>query len=431
MNGIIHGIIDENLNKYNGSNNYIFFNAICKYMDDLIFMINPKKLIFIAIDGVAPRAKMNEQRKRRFESANEHNKFDRNSVTPGTKFMNDLSKNIKEFITDKTQNDVGDWGSQKIIYSGHDVPGEGEYKILEHIRRSESNNINHLIFGKDSDIILLGLLQYEKNINVICTDKIDSRSKEFEIKALPTLRKELEKEFKKLWDHDSQPPFEFDIGSIIKDFVLLTFFVGNDFVTALHNINIKCKGLDLAIFIYKEVLKDCELYKEIQKKTIETENGNEAEFQKWKNNYYRNHDREILIQAYIKVLQWTISYYNGGLKSCRWFYPGHYSPMISDLQDLKISEINFDDEDYYKPFEHLMFVLPPTSKNLLPRAYQDFMNDPQIEEFYPKTTKKNYMLPFIDEEKLLTLLKSAENKLIEEEKLRNTFGSPQKWNDLY
>ncbi|CAG8846685.1 1477_t:CDS:2, partial [Racocetra persica] len=145
----------------------------------------------------------------------------------------------------------------------------------------------------------------------------------------------LEKEFKKLWDDNPRPPFEFDIGSIIKDFVLLTFFVGNDFITGFHNFNIKYKGLDLAIHIYKEVLKDCdnyinnggilnkkdlekifmklsiieeyehngnylELYKNIQEKSTKVTKKNEAEFQKWKSNYYRNHDRESLIQSYIE-----------------------------------------------------------------------------------------------------------------------------------
>lgn len=70
MNGIIHNCT----HKDNDSPTFrmtedVMFIAIFNYIEHLFGKIKPKKLFFMAIDGVAPRAKMNQQRARRFRYA--------------------------------------------------------------------------------------------------------------------------------------------------------------------------------------------------------------------------------------------------------------------------------------------------------------------------------------------------------------------------
>ena len=128
--------------------------AVYAYIDHLFTKIKPRKVFYMAIDGCAPRAKMNQQRSRRFRTAKENKEaqekaeragevlpeekaFDSNCITPGTPFMARLSKHLEYFINKKISED-SEWRGVKVIFSGHDVPGEGEHKIQEFIRLNKA-----------------------------------------------------------------------------------------------------------------------------------------------------------------------------------------------------------------------------------------------------------------------------------------------------
>ena len=79
------------------------FEDVCKNIEDLLGLVKPKKRLILCVDGPAPLSKQNQQRQRRFRSAaekdeEEFKRFDSNCITPGTKFMDYLSKYIITYM---------------------------------------------------------------------------------------------------------------------------------------------------------------------------------------------------------------------------------------------------------------------------------------------------------------------------------------------
>ncbi|KAJ3383245.1 hypothetical protein HDU84_003762 [Entophlyctis sp. JEL0112] len=279
MNGIIHPCSHPNDdNPHFRITEEEIFLAIFNYIDALFAKIRP---------NVAPRAKMNQQRSRRFRTAKDaqdarkkalakgedlpkEKAFDSNCITPGTSFMARLSENLKYFIAKKISEDAA-WSSITVILSGHDVPGEGEHKIMEYIRSLRASddyrpNIRHCLYGLDADLIMLGLLSHEphfallreevtfggRNKKTLATSNPDSQN--FYLMHLSIFREYLDLEFKSM--DESLVGFEYSLEHIIDDFILLSFFVGNDFLPHLPGLHINEGALAEFFKIYKEKLPE-------------------------------------------------------------------------------------------------------------------------------------------------------------------------------
>jgi len=232
-------------------------------IEEYIIAIKPTDTVFIAFDGVAPFAKMEQQRTRRHKTqfmANVHfdendsdkPKWDTTAITPGTEFMKKLSESIIyafSFVESK-------YNVKKVIVSTSTEPGEGEHKLFDYVRNYDMKNDKIALYGLDSDLIMLSIfhLEYCNNIFVF------REAPEFLKSSLPI----------DVNTADNEPYFldmRFLADSIISemscidrdinrvyDYVFLCFFLGNDFLPHFPAMNIRTHGIDTLLSIYRSVL---------------------------------------------------------------------------------------------------------------------------------------------------------------------------------
>jgi len=318
MNGIIHPCSHPEQGPQPKTEEEMYEN-VCHYVDRLFRVMRPRKLLYLAIDGVAPRAKMNQQRARRFRSAQEAREnleveenvrqeltkmgqqvpaakkaWDSNVITPGTPFMLRLSEYIRFYIRKRISTDKA-WQNIRVIFSDASIPGEGEHKIMAHVRLQRSQpgyspNLVHVLHGLDADLIMLALATHEshfyisreevlfgrksqedndkRQIETGFRDKqraFDEEAGEFAMQLLenkqkplvrvsiPTLREYLANEFASCLT-PGRIPFQPSLERLIDDIVFLCFFVGNDFLPHLPSLDIRLGALDFLFNVYKRVL---------------------------------------------------------------------------------------------------------------------------------------------------------------------------------
>ncbi|KAL1922980.1 uncharacterized protein VTP21DRAFT_9356 [Calcarisporiella thermophila] len=251
MNGVIHDCLNSLTQKRHCDETAIIRNVLY-YIDHLVELLKPRKTVFLSMDGVAPRAKMHQQRVRRFRTAMTSGKsteFDRNSITAGTRFMATLTQELHNFIVYKCER-YRTWQEVEVALSGQDMPGEGEYKIMQHIRQHGSDSTRCLVYSRDADFILMSLVS--RRLVTLISKKSSNTFKPTKFTAIeiPILRDCLYREFLPLQD---SIPFHLDSGRLADDFVLLALLVGNDFIPPL-SFNTQTPAISFIFEAYKRIL---------------------------------------------------------------------------------------------------------------------------------------------------------------------------------
>jgi len=184
----------------------IFFNELQIEIEGLIKNFEPNKYMIIAVDGIVPAAKIQQQRLRRYKAVplnieEQYSEFRRlvetstrqaggntdtfiklisngivenhptgmkipalagffnGMISPGTTFMKNINSILEAWISERTS-----YLPPLFVYSSHEVAGEGEHKIFSMLRDYhlsgdiKQGNGTHIIYGKDSDLTLLSFI---------------------------------------------------------------------------------------------------------------------------------------------------------------------------------------------------------------------------------------------------------------------------------
>jgi 5'-3' exonuclease len=438
---------------------------ISHIIDSIINILNvvrPSKKLYIAIDGPCPRAKMQQQRKRRYMTIWRKQKtvanscvWDSNVITPGTDFMTLLDSELELFIN-KNKNTL----TFDIILSKSSEFGEGEHKIFEVIKPGETT----IIYGLDADLIMLSLISKNyKNIRLLRESQHFSNNVQ-----------------------NANVTFSFlDIGNLhhliscehnmpVSDYVMLCVLLGNDFLPPLSYLSMRKNGIETIVSAYHEC-KDfhhtllvanndnlnIKFFGKIFNLLAATEDDcmNEAcdmyyskcsndksnidyypQYTKcnhiinpsndlsWRHTYYTKIVKASVKSScieYVKGLLWIFDYYFKKDACYHWYYPFSYSPSIKDIhiEELVTQINNSKKQSKIQENLQLLLVLPPQSAHLLVgKSAQNLVKNIEhgIYHLYPKdfqilTFLKTYLwectpvLPDIDIEIIQSKLKILES----------------------
>jgi 5'-3' exoribonuclease 1 len=460
------------------------FEDICKNVEILVNLTKPNKRLIMAVDGTAPFSKQVQMRRRRFRSALERDetemKFDPNCISPGTKFMDHLSRYIDWFIRKKASEDPV-WKNLEIIFSNEKVPGEGEQKLLNYIRKYGNPEESYCLQGLDADLIMLGLSTHYPKFYILREDQYDITNKYF---VIDTAAAAMQLSEIMRWESKTH---RYDEENAIDDFIFLCFMAGNDFLPHIPSIEILESGIEIILSAYRDVgtlyghiilnTKDnttfnkqplkvlFEIISQYEKPVLEKKVKNKGiyfedplldscskidsehnyilDIEKYRTDYSEKcfgKNKKVLKKVchdYLEGLQWVITYYKKSCSNWKYYYPYDYAPSAYFLAEhiMTFKTPNYEKTKPFTLFQQLISVLPPKSSELLPTPLNNLLLDDEspLKEFCPEKfeidlagKKRDYQgivkIPMLDPEIVIKAYYLRNKEVDERELKRNAFG---------
>lgn len=381
LNFMLHNSI------YKSNDEKSFLANLFKTLDDVITKYIILESIIIAIDGPSPYSKINLQKKRRQQMAN--NEIDihhLNSLhlTPGTKFMINLSKHIDNYIN--TRKKWFKYRNVEFYVYPTTEPGEGEIKLLKKLIENGNKNLSakHLIVGNDADLVVMAM-----GLSII--DNIDILIKGYKSYEIIHIDKLIVEHCKKYCCLNFTEEYGYKILPARHDFAVLSIMMGNDYLPKLSFI--KFNSLWNA---YKKT-------RETTQKFLMTSTGFDIDFLKalmdniildlpiqfrlidLKN--YINYGDDNL-KNYLEGVLWCYKMYNTGeCKMYDYVFSCSKSPtpnfILFFLEKEKINIINAPVSDILPldVYTCAILLLPKKAYKLLPQKYHSLVEN-ELKKYY-------------------------------------------------
>jgi 5'-3' exoribonuclease 1 len=298
-NGMVYDVVHqmqytpENIAAYEAE----MLQRICESIDACIAILRPISSVFIAFDGVAPVAKLNQQRERRYKSwylgemeAQRRREivsarstqtgsgksktstfkveppkpaWNTSAITPGTKFMNALHDKLAEYYDTTNKSALNaryNLSGAGIIVSSSKEPGEGEHKLFEYIRdhAAEHADMTTVIYGLDADLIMLcmshlhisrGIYLYRETPEFVKSINVVLDEKERYFMDIPEFATAIVQHVITL-----SAPNPTAAKNKVMDYIFMCFMLGNDFMPHFPALNIRTTGIASLMEAYRATI---------------------------------------------------------------------------------------------------------------------------------------------------------------------------------